>query len=154
MADRHTPHVAFEYDLLHLGWSRASLTIGTATVSLTASYLSDALGDLVAAASVLHRATSTVRVAWAEEPGDFRWVLDRAGDDLSVQVLGFDETWAGDPDDRGTVLLSARCTVAEFRNAVARGARAVLERWGEAGYRQAWHAHDFPTAALAALEGT
>lgn len=144
--------VQFVYCLTGAGWSEARLTIGAASTPLSASYLNDALGDLVAAAVLLPDAESTIRVSWAEEPGEFRWVLDRSGDQLAVRVLWFDSLWGPDPDETGTVLLDATCSLIAFRRAIASGARAVLDEWGEAGYRAKWIDHDFPTATLVELE--
>lgn len=104
-------------------------------------------GTWSTATAVLHRAQSTVRVSWAEEPGEFRWVLDRSGDDLSVQVLSFDSLWGPDPDEKGKVLLPSICFLTAFqpRDCVRR--RAVLDGWGEAEYRAKWIEHYFPAAA-------
>lgn len=148
------PHVAITYRLTGTGWSEARLAIGHASVTLTASYLDDALGDLVRGAVALGQAESTVRVSWAEEPGEFRWVLDRVGDDVAVRVLWFDSLWGGEPDEKGRVLLDERCSLDDFRRAVAHGARAVLAEWGEEGYRNKWAEHEFPTAALTRLEAS
>ena len=146
------PGVAFTYRLTGAGWSEARLTIGAASTPLSASYLDDALGDLVAAAVLLSGAESTIRVSWAEEPGEFRWVLDRSGDQLAVRILWFDALWGTDPDEKGEVLLEGRCSLVAFQRAVAAGARAVLDEWGEVGYRAKWIDHDFPTATLVELE--
>ncbi|MCK5927081.1 MAG: hypothetical protein KAG80_02690 [Nocardioides sp.] len=142
------PEVEFTYRLTGAGWSEARLTIGAASTPLSASYL----GDLVAAAVLLPGAESTIRVSWAEEPGEFRWVLDRSGDQLAVRVLWFDSLWGPDPDEKGKVLLDATCSLVAFQRAIACGARAVLDEWGEAGYRAKWIDHDFPTATLVELE--
>lgn len=152
MPEADKPEVEFAYRLTGTGWSEARLTIGVASTPLSASYLDDALGDLVRATAALAHAESTVRVSWAEEPGEFRWVLNRSGDELSVRVLWFDSSWGPDPDEKGKVLLNATCSIDAFQSAIALGARAVLEEWGEAGYRAKWIEHDFPTAALLELE--
>lgn len=81
------PEVEFTYRLTGAGWSEALLTIGAASTRLSASYLDDALGDLIAAAVLAPGAESTIRVSWAEEPGEFRWVLDSSGDQLAVRIL-------------------------------------------------------------------
>lgn len=144
--------VEFEYRLTGVGWSEASLKIHAVSTTLTASYLDDPLGDLIAAVAALPRATSTVRASWAEEPGEFRWVLDRRGDELSVRVLWFDDLRGRAADGDGALRLEATCSVTAFCRAIAAGARAVLEEWGEAGYRKRWREHDFPVALLADLE--
>lgn len=152
MAEADASDVEFVYRLTGAGWSEARLTVGAASTPLSASYLDDALGDLVRATAALHQAQSTVRVSWAEEPGEFRWVLDRSGDQLSIRVLWFDSLWGPDPDEKGKLLLHATCLLTAFQRAIAFGARAVLDEWGEAGYRAKWIEHDFPADALGELE--
>lgn len=152
MPEAGKPEVEFVYRLTGTGWSEARLTIGAASTPLSASYLDDALGDLVRATAALAQADSTVRVSWAEEPGEYRWVFDRSGDAVSVRVLWFDSLWGPDPDEKGKVLLNATCSVKAFQRAIASGARAVLNEWGETGYRAKWVEHDFPTTALIEIE--
>ena len=41
--------VEFSYELTGAGWAECTLRIGEQCVTVTASYLSDALGDLAAA---------------------------------------------------------------------------------------------------------
>jgi len=131
MAEVDVAEVEFVFQLTGAGWSEARLTIRAASTPLSASYLDDALGDLVRATAALTQAQSTVRVSWAEEPGEFRWVLDRSGDELSVRVLWFDSLWGPDPDEKGKVLLKATCSLTAFQGAIASGARAPYWMSGE-----------------------
>jgi hypothetical protein len=62
--------VQFKYRLRGHGWSEGRLQVGPASVELTASYLDDALGDLVRGALALARGATEVRLAWAEGPGE------------------------------------------------------------------------------------
>ena len=119
----HVAEVEFVYRLTGTGWSEARLTIGAASTPLTASYLDDALGEVVVAALLLPESESALRISWGS-----------------------------DPDEAGRVLMEATCSVVGFRRAIAAGARAVLDEWGEAGYREKWVDHDFPTAELLELE--
>lgn len=153
MTDSGTPEVKFVYRLTGAGWSEAVLTIGSASSQLSASYLGDALGDLVAAAALLPRAESTIRVSWDEEPGEFRWVLDRTDDQLTVRILWFDELWGSKPDEKGKLLLAVTCSLVAFQRAIAAAAHAVLNEWGGDGYREQWIEHEFPMEALRRLEG-
>jgi hypothetical protein len=139
----------FDYQLTELGWAKARLRVGIASVELSASYLDDALGDLVRGALALALGAGEVRFAWAEEPGEFRWVLVRLGPSLSVRVLWFDDgPWNFQPDERGTELLAATCDPETFWSAIAYGARVVRDELGTDGYRQHWGAHDFPSEPL------
>lgn len=134
----HVTDVQFVYRLTGTGWSEATMTIGDASTPMSASYLDDALGDLVAAAVLLPGAESTVRVSWAEEPGEFRWVLDRSGDQVAVRILWFEALW-----DRTPTRRARSCSTRRARwppsSALSRrvrglcwtnGARPVTERSG------------------------
>ncbi|NUR94896.1 MAG: hypothetical protein HOV67_06490 [Kribbellaceae bacterium] len=141
--------VRFEYRLPALGWGAGKLQIGPMAVELSASYLGDALGDLVRGALALARGSAEVRFAWAEEPGEFRWILERLGEMLSVRVLWFDDgPFSSQTDERGIERLAATCDPAAFLRAIATGAAAVRDELGVDGYRRRWGEHDFPTEQL------
>jgi hypothetical protein len=86
--------VQFEYRLTGHGWSEARLQIGESWIALTASYPDDALGDLVRGVLALARGAHQIRVSWAEQPGEYRWVLTAQGS--SVNVVSFGSTTCGD----------------------------------------------------------
>jgi hypothetical protein len=69
--------VEFEYRLVGTGWSEARFAVGDRWVGLTASYLEDALGDLLLAVRLLAEGDTSGRASWAEEAGEYRWLLDR-----------------------------------------------------------------------------
>ena len=93
----------FGYRLTGTGWSEARLGDGPCSVRITASYLGDALGELLEAVGVLLEGAEQARCSWAEEPGEYRWIFDRAGSDVRLRVLdeyGEDEylrLWAQNP---------------------------------------------------------
>lgn len=128
--------VQFKCRLTGRGWSEARLQVGESWVSLTASYLDDALGDLVRGVLALARGAHQARVSWAEEPGEYRWVLNAQGSSVNVRVLWFDQLWGSDEDDSGRELLNADCTRHALCCAVVDGAQAVLEEHGLAGYKE------------------
>jgi hypothetical protein len=145
--------VAITYKLVGTGWAECTVHLNDSHASLTASYLSDALGNLAAAALNLIRGSELERVSFDEEPGEYRWVLKqyRPGE-LSLRVLEFPELWSEAPDDSGSVLLRGACSTQDFARAVAGGLEAVLAEYGERGYKAKWVEHPFPNAALAALK--
>lgn len=128
------------------------MAVGDQAITLSASYLDDALSDLVLATRLLLEGSDLERVSWAEEPGEYRWVLERDGDDLRIRILTFDDLWSGLPDSAGAEQFDATCPLDAFRAAVAAGARRVLDEHGARGYREKWIEHEFPTEDLAALE--
>lgn len=155
--DQMTPKAAaeFSYRLTGRGWSEGSLRLNGHHVRLTASYLSDALGDLVAGLVLLAEGESPVTVSWEEEPGEYRFVFTRADEDVRVEVLSFNDIYPGPkPESQGTILLDTTSPLSDVLSAFAKGTRAVLDENGLAGYRDAWVEHDFPLADLEALERT
>lgn len=146
------PKVEFDYRLVGTGWSEARFAVGDAWVGLTASYLDDALGDLLLAARLLVEGDTTASASWAEEPGEYRWIMERSGPKVRVRIVGFPELWSDAPLEEGEVLLDASCELRELLTALAAGARQVLDAHGEAGYREKWVDHAFPLEHLEALE--
>ncbi|CAN5580783.1 hypothetical protein BH11ACT8_BH11ACT8_23200 [soil metagenome] len=144
-------YAEFDFRLTGPGWCEARLQIDEQWVALSASYLGDALGELVRAtlAIVTHEnGEEGVSVHWEEEPGEYRWTLRPIGEDLDVQVLWFDDHDDESPQEK----LRGTCSRSVFCAAIAKGARAALARYGFDGYKSNWHAHDFPLETLEQLE--
>ena len=139
--------VRLAYRLTGAGWSEGSLSIGKASASFTASYLSDAFGRLVAAVADIQEGKACARFSFDEEPGEFRWLLSRAGDRLTVRLLGFDELWGSEPDELGRVLLDADTSSQHLALAVKHVADELLELHGLDGYHDLWVEAPFPLDA-------
>jgi hypothetical protein len=138
----------FDYRLVGTGWAKAHIADDNGEVFVTASYLSDALGGLIdAVASVLEGAPEA-RTSWDEEPGEYRWILTRAADDVDVRVLAFPELWGSRPDEEGEELFRSRQSAVGLASAVLSAAQRVLDEHGEDGYQQQWLEHPFPTATF------
>ncbi len=142
------PHedIAFEYRLRGAGWADARLAIGGTEMEMRASYLTDALGDLVRAVLALTRGEPRAFVTWDEEGCLDVWSFARTDDRVDV-IVQVDKDGRRDlyPPVAGTVLLSA------LVDAVVAAARGVLAHWGEARYVEDWE-HEFPADVLRALE--
>src|SRR3954452_592733 len=134
------------------GGSEARFAVGAQSVELSASYITDALGDLLRATGVILEGSDSAQVSWEEEPGRYDWLLDRVGTAVRVRVVEW--YWGGRwiHRVRSAVILDATCPVQSFAAAVANGARPVLDRHGEKGYLEAWIRHPFPTEELAEIE--
>jgi hypothetical protein len=153
---RRVSQVQFAYRLTGAGWAEADLRIGAQSVRLTASYLGDALGDLLRGTLALARGSSQVEVSWAEEPGEFQWMLSvREHDSLDVRIvrlrLRAEEAPPGMAHDPGVEILAETCDRQEFVSAITDGARETLDAYGLEGYRERWDQFDFPSATLAEL---
>jgi hypothetical protein len=78
--------VHFDFALRPHGWADATFEIGEVLVSVLASHMSDALGDLLRAALALAVGAHEQKVVWVEEPGCNKWVFTREFDMLRVEV--------------------------------------------------------------------
>ena len=142
---------AIDYRITGSGWAEASVRDAEGGVTVTASYLSDALRSLVDAASLLCEGLGESRCSWDEEPGEFRWIFRRVDHDVELRILRFDELWGGQPDQAGVEVFASRQPAATVVRAVLRAADAVLHRMSEDEYERAWHEHPYPRAAVERL---
>lgn len=147
--------VQFTYELTGTGWSEGRLVVGDTSAVVTASYLSDALGDVLRAVLALARGARAARAVWMEEPGEYEWIFESDTETVRIRILAFPD-WRQtiDPsdDDKGTVVLDAQGDFTAVVKAFASGVRSVLDRHGEDGYLAAWIDAPFPTPELQALE--
>ena len=147
--------LSIDYRLTGAGWSACSVRFCEERCELSASYLSDALADLVdAAAAVTAGAGSHDVVArFLEEPGEYRWVIaHESATDVRVAILEFDDFLPRRADAEGKVLLSFTCARLDFGRAVRDAAVRVRDIHGEAGYLEEWGEHGFPARELASLQ--
>jgi hypothetical protein len=140
-----------DYHLDGTGWSRATVADQDQTAHLTASYLSDALGDLTRATLALVRGARQATISWEEEPGEYRWLLTRTGGDLAIRILWFDDADTQQPDEAGRVVFATTCILTTFATALARQLQQLLDDLGVDGYKRQWVRHDFPLSELEAL---
>ncbi len=102
------PEFSFSYHLGTAGWSTATVSDDERTVALTASYLSDALGDLTRAVIALLQGAEQARLTWDEEPGVVAWRFERQSDDVDVCITVFDG-WRSYDGSRGQPVEPAWC---------------------------------------------
>jgi hypothetical protein len=143
--------IRFEYRLIGAGWSEATLSDRETAAEITASYLSDALGDLARGVILLLHGREDVTVSWKEEPGEYRWRFTLTGDRLTVRILWFDSPYSTLPDDRGRPVFQTACRLVDFAGQVTSQLRTLLETLGEAEYKRHWVSHDFPRAEYETL---
>jgi hypothetical protein len=141
----------FFYRLTGAGWSVARIGDERGWAEIPASYLSDALGDLLAALVRLGGGDSEARFSWDSEPAEYRWILRRDGGEVAVRILWFYDIYKSQHDEAGKLVFETRRPLAELRRVIAAAAAQVLAELGEDGYRDHWVEHPFPTAALRAL---
>ena len=144
--------VEFAYELVGIGWAAARITHGDQTAQITASYLSDALGDLLLAVWTLTEGETDARCTWDEEPGEYRWLFHRGGDSVYLHVQEFGELWGGRPDEQGRTVFQGDVPLRSLVVAVAAAAVGVEKQYGHEGYRKKWVEHDFPADTLTQLQ--
>ena len=144
--------VEFHYELTGPGWSECRISIGEATCSVTASYLSDALGDLASAVEAVLRRHTEACASFEEEPGEYLWLFDPVfADRVHVRILKLIH-WGGEFGDVWTLLFEAECERRAFASAVANELRRLLAEHGLSGYRRKWVRYEFPVDRLRAIE--
>jgi hypothetical protein len=143
-----SPAVDFTYRLVGIGWAEATVSDGSSSATLTASYLEDALGELLEAIGTMLEGADEARCSWEEEPGEYRWVFQGSETDVHLRVLGFADVYSREPDHRGVVVFETRQPLRDIAEAVANGAQAVLDEYGEDEYLRRWVDFPFPTGHL------
>jgi hypothetical protein len=146
--------IAINYRLTGHGWSECLISSDEASCTTTASYLSDALGNLVRAAEALLSGFSAVSFSFEEEPGEYRWVIRSPRlNEIDVVILQFPDLYSGRPDHEGQEIFRVRCTPETFAEAVYEAALRVLKEHGEEGYAEKWSEHQFPVHQFESLRG-
>jgi hypothetical protein len=142
------PSVEFTYRLTGAGWAEARVSDGSFSATIPASYLEDALGVLLEAVGAVLKGAQEARCSWEVEPGEFRWIFERARSDARLRVLAFAEAYPREPDDEGVVVFESRQTLRDMAVAIADGAQAVLDEHGADDYARRWVEHPFPLGHL------
>jgi hypothetical protein len=132
--------INFSYRLTGSGWARAELSDEKSSARIPASYLCDALRDLVAAVESVFSAEGA-ECSWEEEPGEVNWKFQRIGDRVTVKVLGNKEQAMFDSED----------DLLHFGSQVTVALDKLLDEWGLDGYSRKW-GYPFPVEAHHGLE--
>lgn len=138
--------VSVDYKLTGAGWAACTIKVDGCECTATASYLSDALGALLAAVNQVLSGEVESRCSFDEEPGEYRWIFSRHEDGrLSIRILLFDDLWSELPDAQGRTVLFAQCHLREFANSVMSTCSDLLKKYGLRGYEEKWIEHEFPS---------
>lgn len=142
----------FAYRLTGTGWARVHISDDASAATIRASHLNDALGLLLEAVDRLLQGAIEARCSWADEPGEYRWIIERDGDQANLRVLAFHDTESPGPEEGGVVIFHTRRPLREIAAAVADGAQATLDEHGEDGYVSGWASEPFPLARLRSIQ--
>jgi len=147
-------HFKLIYKLTGQGWAACNVELGTQRVAITASYLSDALGQLATATTLLRKGAHLSSASFDEEPGEYRWMFDchkLPGDEeggIRVRIYEFNELWSHKPISDGTKILDGVVQTEVFYRTMLNMIEDVFAEYGEEGYKEKWDGedHGFPTA--------
>ncbi len=143
-----------EYRLVGTGWIECDVRCNGQSVTISASYLSDALGQLAAAALLLRLGAPSARVSFEEEPGEYRWAFDypskptREGWKLRVRIWDFDDYKPWRSESENPPIFDELVPVEVFYSTIIDCLDGVLIEHGEAGYLEKWHRYPFPVSTL------
>jgi hypothetical protein len=140
--------VNVSYKLTGSGWAECVLNVDGQLITMTASYLSHALENILQATIEIVKGNPEARASFDEEPGEYRWLFKRINEQqVNVKILWFDELWNNEPDENGQLNFEANCRLRTFAGAILSASQQVLLENGLAGYKNKWHEHDFPVSA-------
>lgn len=122
---------------------------------MRASYVTDALGDLLNAMMLLVNGSPVAVCEWTQEPGGWRWTFIRRSSTqtdvrIAFKVDVFAQHWY--PHDQGEVRADVRLSLDEVVRAIVAGCRRCLDEFGAPGFASQWLEHPFPSLQLEALE--
>jgi hypothetical protein len=144
--------IRISYSLVGTGWSECIVETKDARSRLSASYLSDALGNLVLSAISVASGFHRVEFGFDEEPGEYRWCVESVDNNTTrLRIFEFEELWGNKPSESGRLMLEVMATPLSYAKAVQTCAEAVLQEHGLTGYAEKWAEHEFPAQALELL---
>jgi hypothetical protein len=147
----------FEYKLTGAGWARGYIEIDSKKCSLTAGYLTDALGDLLEALLDLNPLYTDATYLkhgryfeWNAEPDGVQWHLRKLNEEkMLIKITYYEDI---DLYEGERVELNAECLYDEFLTEVLREAGLILKEYGIVGYKENWIEHEFPLSTFLQLK--
>lgn len=137
--------IIIDFKLTGAGWSECVLEIYGQSCTVTASYLSDALRELISGVNHILSGGNDARFRFDEEPGEYRWILGRVdAGAVSVRILEFPELWGDKPDSEGKVIFDVTCSIRELAHALLSSLNSLLTEIGLDGYKEKWINAEFP----------
>ena len=135
----------FSWTLTGKGWIETSLSDNMNHLTLTTSYLSDSVTDLLWIVLSLLKGAEEGRCVWQQEPGEYRWLFSRQDEKIEIRILRFQETFSRQSDEQGECLLVLTCSLLKFATKIHKQLHQLLLLWGEEGYQREW-GYPFPKA--------
>jgi hypothetical protein len=143
--------ISIDYTLDGAGWANCKIIVNDQWVEVTASYLTNALKDLIEGVSALYQQEDT-RFSFDAEPAEYRWILRNQDGDVDIRILQLDDAMNPDPDEKGKLVFRASTALAELSAAVIATCESLLQEHGLEGYKAKWIEYEFPELSLDKLK--
>lgn len=140
--------MSFTWTLTGHGWADFTVADDHAEAKATASYITAAPEELLAAVTRLIVGDKEARAQFEAEPTAYRWIFHRESDDVWIQLLQLADR--AKHDKAGTEIWSSWQTTDTLARAIIRGFDEVAHKYGDSGYHGKWRS-PFPRAELEAL---
>jgi hypothetical protein len=145
--------VEIRYELTGSGWAECTVRVDGTWVTVTASYLSDALDNLASAIVAVLRGHPRATASFDEEPGEYRWIFEPLPEgQVRIRILEFEELWNDRPDEQGKQIFAAECRLRTLAGAMVSALQNLEQKYGIPGYREKWVSYDFPSHRLTELQ--
>lgn len=150
-----------DYELVGTGWARCTVRPARRNFTFTASYDSDALGNLVLAALSMLGDIDRIAFYFDGQYSQWYWNIDQdVRGELTIEILeispelkihktGTDETFT--MEDSVKPVVEFKCKALIFAQLVHDVAANVKKIHGLKGYKELWARHDFPSSQLQLL---
>jgi len=140
----------FTYKLLGSGSAEAWVFVDGRGVQMIISYISDALRDLARAVTDLFNLPDggQVRFSWEDESGEYRWIINRHGDAVTVKIVKFERCFSKLDDNRGELLFQVDCSLLRLATQVRGQIKQIFNEHGLDGYCEQWRNFSFPLDEL------
>lgn len=142
----------FTFRLIGIGWAEVTIGDDHHRLRMRASYLFDALGDLLGALELLLNGQKEASSSMLDEPGQHLWLFTASDDSVFLRILQLEEWTVIDPQSTGSTVFETTQPLDEVARAIVAGAEAALGVYGPDAYYEEWVYHPFPIARLQRLK--
>ncbi|OPA78704.1 hypothetical protein BVG16_12680 [Paenibacillus selenitireducens] len=145
----------YKYELSGTGWADGFIEINTNTEHFSASYLTDALHDMLKAIisllpELVTYPVKSVQFEMHEEPGGTVWTLEKIDSaHLNINIVSFEDLVRRKELAQN---FNETCTISEFVKAVVTSLDLLLQQHGMDGYKAKWINYDFPKKEYSMLK--
>ena len=133
-----------------IGFMQMVATADDQHVERSSSYIFDGVEATGSALVALARGATAVRFSWFDEPGEYRWVVNRDGEEVRVVLREFPDWSPRRVDEQGEAVLETRCDLLRFLTQFRGQLQQLRNDHPGPEFERLWH-NPFPDRKLAQL---